>query len=615
MVLRPAAGSAVALLLAGTIAGPLAPGAHATDPPAVDARPDTFRLLEDQVLWVDAPGVLANDRSRDRLRARVVDRPESGRLRMWRTGFMRYTPPRDASGTTTFTYLAQGRGGGGDIATARLVVVPVNDAPRFSLGPDPVVAEGAGPQVAAGFVSGIGAGAPDEAGQRLDLAVTRVSDPGLFSEVPILGADGTLRFTPAPGTSGTSLVVVTLTDDGGTAHGGDDRTSRAFVVRVTGADDPSVLTPDVVTVAENQHATGNVLTNDSDPDSDLAVATYSVGSRSWPAGEPAGLAGIGALDLAADGDFTFVPARGWHGRVPTVTYTTTTGADSTLDITVVSVNEAPVAVDDAVTTDEDNPYVGDVLANDTDGDGDALAATIAGAPTHGTVVLAPGGTFTYTPDADWQGTDAFTYAVADGQGGSDTATVTVTVTSVNDAPSATGGTATSSGGLAANGTVVASDPEGDSLTYSIAAGPIGGTVVLNGSTGSYTYTPTAAFAHAGGGTDTFAVTVSDGNGGTSIATVIVIVEPVNTVPTLDVSTAAPAPDRSVVFTVTTSDADGDTVTVAASAAFGTFTDNGDGTWTYRPNPSFSGQEAITVTALDAYGGMTIWTLAMTVPPL
>ena len=101
-------------------------------------------------------------------------------------------------------------------------------------------------------------------------------------------------------------------------------------------------------------------------------------------------------------------------------------------------NDAPNAVDDVLTTAEDTASAPlNVLANDSDVDGDALAVTTL-TPTagHGTVSCTAAGSRTYTPALNYNGPDSFTYSISDGNGGSDTATVSITVTPVNDAPNA-----------------------------------------------------------------------------------------------------------------------------------------------------------------------------------
>uniref|UniRef100_UPI0014216010 Ig-like domain-containing protein n=1 Tax=Thalassoroseus pseudoceratinae TaxID=2713176 RepID=UPI0014216010 len=92
---------------------------------------------------------------------------------------------------------------------------------------------------------------------------------------------------------------------------------------------------------------------------------------------------------------------------------------------VTAINDAPIAVDDDATTDEDTPVVINVLANDSDVEGDTLTVSAVTPGTNGTVTINPDGTLTYTPAANFAGSDTFTYTINDGNGGSDTATVNV----------------------------------------------------------------------------------------------------------------------------------------------------------------------------------------------
>ncbi|MBP7227470.1 MAG: ExeM/NucH family extracellular endonuclease [Longilinea sp.] len=187
-------------------------------------------------------------------------------------------------------------------------------------------------------------------------------------------------------------------------------------------------------------------------------------------------------------------------------------------------NTAPVASDDSITTDEDTAYDGQLLATDIN-PSDALTFAKASDPSHGTVIVANDGAFTYTPAASYYGTDSFTFAVSDGNGGSDTGTVTITVTSVNDAPVANDLTVSTAEDTALSGTVTASDADGDPLTFAKASDPAHGTVTV-ASNGAFTYTPAADYF----GTDSFTFTVSDGNGGSDTGTVTITVTPVNDPP-------------------------------------------------------------------------------------
>ncbi|MCP4526336.1 MAG: tandem-95 repeat protein, partial [Aestuariibacter sp.] len=137
---------------------------------------------------------------------------------------------------------------------------------------------------------------------------------------------------------------------------------------------------------------------------------------------------------------------------------------ATVNVTVTCVNDAPVAADDTETTNEDTIVTVDVLANDSDVDGDSLSVDSVTQPTNGTVINNTTDV-TYTPDADYCGSDSFSYVVSDGVL-TDTATVDVTVTCVNDAPVTTDDTETTNEDTIVTVDVLAndSDVDGDSLS-------------------------------------------------------------------------------------------------------------------------------------------------------
>ena len=137
----------------------------------------------------------------------------------------------------------------------------------------------------------------------------------------------------------------------------------------------------------------------------------------------------------------------------------------------------------------------------------------------------PNGSYTYTPNPDFNGTDSFTFTANDGAAGFDIATVTLTVNPVNDAPVAQDGSASGAEDTPISGTVVATDVDGPTLTYALGVQAAHGTVVVN-TNGSYTYTPNLNF----NGSDSFTFTANDGAGGSDTATVTLTVNPVNDAP-------------------------------------------------------------------------------------
>src|SRR5262249_48614353 len=130
---------------------------------------------------------------------------------------------------------------------------------------------------------------------------------------------------------------------------------------------------------ENTPVSGNVLSNDTDVDNtDLTVTTFEINGTTYGAGTAAPIAGVGTLEIDTDGSYTFTPAPGYDGPVPTATYTVSDGQltdTAVLTITITPVNDPPVAADDTGTTPEDTTLNGNVLTNDTDPDGDPVTVT------------------------------------------------------------------------------------------------------------------------------------------------------------------------------------------------------------------------------------------------
>ena len=287
--------------------------------------------------------------------------------------------------------------------------------------------------------------------------------------------------------------------------------------------DVPVATDDSYSIAEDNilaiTAADGVLANDSDPGSDPLAATVETGPDH------------GNLTFDPDGSFTYMPDPDFNGT-DSFTYTASDGAaasePATVEITVTPVNDPPTATNDSYSIAEDNVLTvtaaNGVLHNDGDVENDPLTATVATGPDHGTLVLDLDGSFTYTPDPDFNGQDSFTYAAFDGQEASQPVTVELIVTSVNDAPFADDDTAGTALLTATTIDVLANDSDIDSsldpASVTVTDDPANGTAIANPD-GTVTYTPNFLFV----GEDSFAYTVDDDQGATSnAATVGVTVE-------------------------------------------------------------------------------------------
>jgi VCBS repeat-containing protein/CshA-type fibril repeat protein len=297
----------------------------------------------------------------------------------------------------------------------------------------------------------------------------------------------------------------------------------------------------------------------------------------------------------------------------TVTATGPDGETASLPVQLEVANPPPVAQGDGAATAGDTPVIIAALANDSDPDGDVLLVSAVGTAGHGTVVINPNGTVTYTPDSGFTGTDSFTYTASDGQGGTSTATITVSV----GAPSPTVPTGTpipdaaGQDGSAITPIPVAghfSDPNGDPLTFTATGLPPG--LTINPVTGVITGT-LPADASVGG---PYTVMVTGTDPSDNQVTEPLVIAIANPAPVaLDDAVLTPS-DVPVTLNPlgNDSDPDGDPLQVShvAQPAHGTVTINPDGSLTYTPDAGYVGPDSFTYTVSDGQGGTDIATVTL-----
>ena len=379
-------------------------------PAAVD---DAFAGTQDTALTVNAPGVLANDTDADgeALTAALATGPAHGSISLSSNGGFVYTPAAGFSGTDTFTYTAFDGHVSSAAATVTLTVAPV-------------------------------------------------------LHQPIAAADG-----------------YSLNEDATL----------------------NVLTP-------------GVLANDSDPDGRPLTAVLVSGPSHGT-----------LLTFKPDGAFKYKPAANYNG-VDAFVYRARAGtsdfsANTTVTLTIGAVNDAPVAAWDIYRNDAGHVLsvaAPGVLANDTDVEGGPLTAVLVTSPDHGALTLLANGSFTYTPNATFHGSDRFVYKANDGGKKSAATTVYITGLSPLDEFDAIPDDYETAAGVAlavgAPG-VLANDhnPDGGPLTTELMTSTAHGTLVLN-EDGSFVYTPDAGFT----GTDSFVYRVRDEDGTLTYPTIVTI---------------------------------------------------------------------------------------------
>ncbi|HJQ31529.1 MAG TPA: tandem-95 repeat protein [Pyrinomonadaceae bacterium] len=410
----------------------------------------------------------------------------------------------------------------------------------------------------------------------------------------LTGTGANRTYTPAPNFHGNDSFTFNVTQNG--------RTSRTATVTllVTDVNDAPVAVDDSATTNEDTPVSVSVLGNDSDVDGDtLSVSAVTQGAHGSVTNNGTSVSYAPAANYNGPDSFGYTVSDG-HGGTAT----------ANVSITVTAVNDDPTAADDTLTTDEDTPATKNVIANDSDIDGGPLSVASVTQGAHGSVTFG-GSDVTYTPVANYNGGDSFTYTVSDGNGGAATATVNVTVTAVNDNPVANNDTAQTDEDTAVTVDVVANDGDvdGDTLTLQLVGNATNGTVVIDN--GKAVFTPASNY----NGPASFTYVVSDGNGGTAQGSVSVTVNAVNDNPVAVNDSATTNEDTPVTVSVLAndSDVDGDTLSVtgAGGASQGSVTFNASGV-TYTPNANANGSDSFSYTVSDGHGGTANATVNVTI---
>jgi VCBS repeat-containing protein/predicted outer membrane repeat protein len=331
----------------------------------------------------------------------------------------------------------------------------------------------------------------------------------------------------------------------------------------------------------------------------------------------------GILTLNGNGSFNYIPVANFCG-MDSFTYHAKDGqANSnvtTVTLNVSCINDTPIVGNDVYETLEDtvlNVPVQGVLENDQDDDDDPLTAELNTLPVHGLLNLNENGSFTYTPDNNYCGTDSFTYHANDGAVNSNLATVSLTIPCVNDQPVAVSDAYTTLEDTALDvpvpGILVNDwDVESTSLTAILNLSTTNGTLTLN-EDGSFSYTPAENFC----GTDSFTYTASDGLTASNIATVEITITCINDIPEVDAGNNQIVNEGAI---LTFSGEFFDPETNSNLQIAWDFGDGSGATGTLTPSHTYPDEEIFTVTLIitDDEGATMSDTLVVTVlntPPI
>ncbi len=568
------------------------------------------------------PGVLGNDTDPDGhpLTARLVTGPAHGTLTLAPNGSFTYAPATAFAGTDSFTYVANDGTADSAVATARVVVRPVNQPPTFLVGPDQTANAAGGPQTVHGWATAIAPGPANESAQHVSFVITGDTGPGLFDVPPAVSPDGTLTYTPDAGASGTATVSVVAHDDGGTASGGNDASvAQSFVITVTPADHPPVAADDrydtpagtPLVVGPTAPLSGLRLDSDGNyifsgdhtwttADGGFAAhgsatgVVFSFTGANYPTGDYWTVEFVApANQLLIPG--TYVDAQRYGFESPGNPGFDVSGDGRGADAVSAqfTVAEYDLNADGSVATlaatfqDGTGPSAlygtvlygyftpSGVLANDTDPDdpdGRVLSAQLVSGPAHGTLSLNADGSFSYAPAAGFTGTDSFTYRASDSLMTSGPATVTLRV-GLPPLPDADAGGPyeVAEGGTVALSAVDSTDPAGTIASYEWDL-DYDGTTFVPGATGSTV--PFAAGSLDGPSRHVVAVRVTDAGGLSDVATAVVSITDAPPTGFLPAAQTVLGSAATVAFTDVT-DPSADDVTAGFTYSFDL---DGDGTF-------------------------------------
>ncbi len=476
-----------------------------------EVQGETLPGTEDVVLRLTQSVLLANDRTinvsaysdQHSLTITAVSSPQHGQVSLV-NGEVLFAPDLNFHGTASFSYTVTDQYGLMATASATLHIAAANDAP-VTLGETANSQEDTGLLITQAQLLANDSDV-DVATDGQVLSISRVGEAQ--HGTVWLDGQGNLRFIPEANYHGPAQFIYWVSD-GTAVNGGGAETPATVKLTVSAVNDMPVAVGETIEILEDQTlliAQSALLQNDTDVDTVTDGQVLSITAVAN--------AQHGAVTLHHDGTIAFVPDANFFG-IASFDYTVEDGAGGTSIATAVlqigKVNDAPVALGEVIQSQEDTLLTitaASLLQNDTDIDNPHRDLKIARVEsgTHGSVILNANGDVVFTPDADYNNTDAtqaatFTYWVKDPDGAeSNPVTTKIMLSAVNDAPVAQAETVAGASEDAAfhidKNLLLANDTDIDdahnALSLSWVGGSTGGVVSLDVD-GNVVFTPTANF--------------------------------------------------------------------------------------------------------------------------
>ena len=531
------------------------------------ASDDNISVDEDNSILID---VLSNDSDEDgdNLTITNVTTPNSGSA-VIKDGRIEYTPNSNFNGSDRFSYTISDSNGAESNATVNIDVISINDEPiakddNITLNED------------SSILIDILGNDSDIDGDSLSIKILSNPKNGAISL-----ENGKVKYTPKDNFYGVDTFSYVVND------GTVDSNEANVTINVLDVNDAPIAKGDLAVVNEDNSTLIDVLSNDSDIEGD----TLAINSVDVPKNGSA---------IIEDGKIRYTPNSNFNGN-DTFLYEVVDarGAKSygEVNVTVVAVNDAPIANDDSVQTPYETKVIIDVLSNDSDIDGDSLSIKSLTLPKNGSVSI-ENGKIEYTPNSGFSGEDNFSYIIDDGNVESNSAVVTINVKEQNDnAP------------VANNDNVVIdedssilidvldndSDEDKDSLKIVNITTPNNGVAVIKD--GKIEYTPDSNFY----GDDSFEYEIENNNTLKSKATVNIKVNPINDIPIAKDDNISIDEDSSILIDVLNNDFDEDNDTLEIKSI--TQPSNGIATIEnnrikYTPKDNFNGVDSFNYTISD-----------------